>query len=312
MDKELIAGVDEVGRGCLAGPVISASVILDPNKKIDGLKDSKLLSIKRREFLFKKIKTNAFSIGIGSCSSKIIDKINIREATFSSMRFAIKNLSIKPKKILVDGEALEKEKIPNKGIVKGDTLIDCIMAASIIAKVTRDRLMLEYSHVFPEYDFKNNKGYGTKNHLKALKKYKSTPIHRNSFKPVKENICTLEWIIKNNKINWLAKKLAGLFLLEIKHNILAIDYLDLNTNTKIDIVSISKKKIIFTEVFSTHKELIKTEKINFRNTNQLINDNIFKEIKDKFFPKFEYRIDRIYIQIKNGPPEINRKKDVYN
>ena len=302
MDKELIAGVDEVGRGCLAGPVVSASVILDKNKKVEGLKDSKLLTPKKREFLYKEINEKAISIGIGSCSPKIIDKINIREATFSSMRIAIKNLSIKPEKLLIDGDPIEKVNIPNRGIVKGDNKIHSIMAASIIAKVTRDRLMMHYSNIFPEYDFQNNKGYGTKNHLKALIKNKSTPIHRNSFKPVKENISTLEWIIKNKKTNWLGKKLAGLFLMRINHKILTMDFLDLKTNTKIDIVSQSKKKIIFTEVLASYKNDIKAEE----NITIYDKKNIYKEIKNEFFPKFEHRIDRIYIRIKNGPPDINR------
>ncbi len=311
MDKELIAGVDEVGRGCLAGPVVSASVILDKNKKIDGLKDSKQLSLKKRESIYNKIKENSISIGIGSCSPKIIDKINIREATFRSMRIAIKNLSTKPEKIFVDGESLEKVDIPNKGIVKGDTLIDCIMAASIIAKVTRDRLMTDFSYIFPEYDFQNNKGYGTENHLRALKKHKSTPIHRNSFKPVKKNISTLKWIIENNKTNWLAKKLAGLYLIDNDHKVLALNYLYIKTNTKIDIISLSNNKVIFTEVFSSHDKNFESEVSNFKKIFLSGNKYIFKEIKDKFFPKFDHQIDRIYININNGPPDINRIANVY-
>jgi len=311
MDKELIAGVDEVGRGCLAGPVISASVILDKNKKIEGLKDSKLLSPKKRLFLYKEIKDKAISFGVGSCSPGFIDKVNIREATFSSMSKAIDNLSITPKKILVDGEGLDKVTIPNEGVIGGDNLIDCIKAASIIAKVTRDKLMIDYSSIFPEYDFQNNKGYGTQKHLAALKEYKSTPLHRNSFKPVKENKSSLKWIIENNKTNWLAKKLVGLYLNDNGHKILAMDYFDLKTNIVIDIISLLNKKVVFTEVFSNHSKNVKPNKSFFKDILLSSNKKNFEEVKNEFFPKFDYQIDRIYIKITNGPPEISRMESNY-
>ena len=312
MGKQLVAGVDEVGRGCLAGPVFSAAVILDKDKKIKGLKDSKLLSPKKRFSLFEEIKAKAISIGIGSCSSKTIDRINIREATFSSMRFAVRNLSVKPNKILVDGDPLKKIKIPVRGIIKGDRLVECIMAASIIAKVTRDRLMIDYSFIFPEFDFENNKGYGTKSHLQALKKYKSTPIHRNSFKPVKKNKSNLKWIIENNKTHWLSKKLIGLFLKELGHKVLAIDYLDAKKNTEIDIITLYKSKIFFTEVFSTiDTKNNESEGYYYQNSLEHKDRNIFTEIKNKFHPKFDYQIDRVYIRINTGPPKFNRIENVY-
>ena len=311
--NNLIAGVDEVGRGCLAGPVISAAVILDKKHKIDGLKDSKKITPKKRKELFDIIVKNAISIGVGSCDPETIDKINIREATFSSMRKAVKNLSTKPKKILIDGERLENIKIPNEGIIKGDSRIDSIMAASIIAKVTRDKLMKEYSILFPEYGFENHKGYGTKQHLKALENFKSSPIHRNSFKPVKNNLISLKWVIRNKRLDWIGKKLAGLFLINRNHKIVALDYFTDSLNIYIDLISISKKNIIFSEVYSslmTGKTV--TDQHNFTKKSYLKHKKRFEQIKNNFSTKLKYRFDRIFLSIRNGPPIINRDINVNN
>jgi len=152
------------------------------------LNDSKKLTPKRREFIYNKIFQTAISIGIGIVESHIIDKINIRNATFLAMKKAIINLKVKPDKCLIDGEKLIDFKIPNEGIIKGDNIIEQIMAASIIAKVTRDRIMIEHSLIFPEYGFEKHKGYGTKLHIKALKKHFTTPIHRKTFKPVSKYV----------------------------------------------------------------------------------------------------------------------------
>ena len=145
MTKEFIAGVDEAGRGPLAGPVVAAAVILDDNHGITGLRDSKKLSQKKRELLYDAIFEKAASIGIGKVDVKTIDRINIREATFKAMQIALGRLSIKPAKALIDGYALNNQVIPNEGVIGGDDLVDSIKAASIIAKVTRDRLMMELS-----------------------------------------------------------------------------------------------------------------------------------------------------------------------
>ena len=183
----IICGIDEAGRGPLAGPVVSAAVILPDNHSIKGLNDSKKISAKFREVLFDEI-IAVSDVGIGVVSSKQIDRINILQATYVSMEKALMNLKNSPNKILVDGFPLPSEKIKSEGIIKGDEKIEPISAASIIAKVTRDRFMKLVDPIFPEYDFSNNKGYGTRNHINALKKKKASLIHRMTFEPVKSNL----------------------------------------------------------------------------------------------------------------------------
>jgi ribonuclease HII len=187
---EIIAGVDEAGRGPLAGPVVAAAVILFDDK-IEGLRDSKKLSAKKREALFQEINEKAVSVGIGIVDEKEIDRTNILAATHKAMQMALGRLNKKPTLALIDGYKLPNQVIPNKGIIKGDTKIESIMAASIIAKVTRDAIMLEYNKIFPEYGFAKHKGYGTKYHMEALIELKATPIHRVSFKPVALNLPTV-------------------------------------------------------------------------------------------------------------------------
>lgn len=182
----LIAGVDEVGRGPLIGPVVAAAVILPKDFHLDGLTDSKKLSEKKREEFAKIIKEQAIAVGIGSISEKRIDEINIYEATKEAMIMAINNLNPKPEHILIDAMKLDID-IPFTSIIKGDLLSISISAASVVAKVERDHMMYELDKKYPEYDLKNNKGYGTKKHLEAIKKYGITKYHRLSYKPVFEN-----------------------------------------------------------------------------------------------------------------------------
>ncbi len=177
----IIAGVDEVGRGCLAGPVVAAAVILE--KRINGLNDSKKLSKQKREKLFFEIINNSRDMGIGIKWSDHIDSQNIKISSEAAMIDAINALNVKPDKILVDGFPLQIN-IANEGIIRGDQKFEEIMAASIIAKVTRDELMRSFHYIYPEYDFISNSGYGTKKHLIALDKHSYTPIHRKTFKPV--------------------------------------------------------------------------------------------------------------------------------
>ena len=183
---KLIAGVDEVGRGPLIGPVVAAAVILPANFKLDGLTDSKKLSEKKREEYYELIKKEAIAIGVGVISEKRIDEINIYEATKEAMKEAINNLEIKPEHILIDAMPLDLE-IPTTSIIKGDLLSISISAASVIAKVTRDHMLYEIDKEYPMYDLKNNKGYGTKKHIEAIKQYGITKYHRLSYKPVFEN-----------------------------------------------------------------------------------------------------------------------------
>ena len=177
----LIAGTDEVGRGCLAGPVVAAAVIL--KKRIDNLRDSKALSPKIRGELAKKILDNSY-YGYGLVSNQKIDEINILNASLLAMKRAILNLPIKPTLVLVDGIHKPDLEISMRAIIGGDSSEDVISAASIIAKVFRDDLMIKYEKKYPGFDFQNNKGYGTKYHLQALKDFGSCPIHRKTFKGV--------------------------------------------------------------------------------------------------------------------------------
>ena len=177
----MIAGVDEVGRGCLAGPVIAASVIL--KRPIKGLMDSKRLSSKKREDLSQIIINNSI-FAIGAADSQEIDQINILQASLLAMQRSLEKLDIQPKKVLVDGNHIFETSIEIEAIVGGDNLIPSISAASIIAKVFRDRLMMAYSKEFPNYGFDKHKGYPTKLHKEMLKKYGLTRIHRRTFKGV--------------------------------------------------------------------------------------------------------------------------------
>ena len=181
----LIAGIDEVGRGPLIGPVVAAAVILPPNYKLDGLTDSKKLSEKKREYYFDIIKKDAIAIGIGIVDEKKIDEINIYEATKVAMKEAISNLKPQPEHILIDAMPLNLA-IPTTSIIKGDLLSLTISAASVIAKVTRDHMLYEIDKEYPMYDLKHNKGYGTKKHIEAIKEYGITKYHRLSYKPVSD------------------------------------------------------------------------------------------------------------------------------
>lgn len=183
-----IAGVDEVGRGPLVGPVVTACVILPKDFHLEGLTDSKKLTAKKRDIFFDYIKEHALSIGIGIIDERKIDEVNIYEATKLAMYQAIDNCKIKPEHILIDAMKLEKLTIPSTSIIKGDAKSISIAAASVIAKVTRDRMLDELDQKYPMYDFKNNKGYPTKKHLAAIKKYGIINEHRKTFSPVKNYI----------------------------------------------------------------------------------------------------------------------------
>lgn len=177
---KLICGIDEVGRGPLAGPVVSAAVIINPNKKIYGVDDSKKLSYKKREELFKQIINNAIAYNYSFVSNSVIDDINILNATKLSMQEAISNLKIKPDILFIDSESIKSD-ISQISIVKGDEKSNAIAQASIIAKVIRDRFMIKMHDIYPAYSFNENKGYGTNKHIEAIKKYGLTKIHRKSF-----------------------------------------------------------------------------------------------------------------------------------
>lgn len=176
-----VCGIDEAGRGPLAGPVCAAAVLLPEGLVIDGLNDSKKLSEKRRELLFPVIEENALAFGIGFADEKEIDEINILQATFLAMRRAFDAMQRRCDYVLVDGNRMPPMPVPGETVVKGDAKSPSIAAASILAKVSRDRVMLEYAKQYPEYQFEKHKGYGTKAHVEALHAFGPSPIHRRTF-----------------------------------------------------------------------------------------------------------------------------------
>jgi len=181
-EGKIPVGVDEAGRGPLAGPVIAAAVILPRGCKIEGLKDSKQLSPKRRENLFRHIQNTAIAISTGIVEAEEIDELNILKATILAMERAIKSLEVQPLFVLIDGNIKTSIEIPQKAVIKGDSIYPSIAAASIVAKVTRDSLMNYYHSVYPQYNFIKNKGYPTKEHIDALRRFGPCPIHRKTFK----------------------------------------------------------------------------------------------------------------------------------
>ena len=181
---QTIAGIDEVGRGPLAGPVVAAAVILPPGCKIKGLNDSKKIPKKKHQEIYQAVLDKALAVGIGLIDNEVIDQVNIYEATKLAMKEALSKLSLKPDYLLIDAMKLDID-IPQESIIKGDANSLSIAAASIVAKVTRDKLMADYDKEFPGYDFAQNAGYGTKSHLQGLERHGVTPIHRKTFEPVK-------------------------------------------------------------------------------------------------------------------------------
>ena len=200
MGKKYIAGVDEVGRGPLAGPVVVASVIMPLAEEdiIQGVNDSKKVSEKNREILYQKIISKAIACSIEWADEKVIDEINILNATKEAMKEAVKNLNITPEHLLIDAVKLDI-KIPSTSIIKGDALSASIAAASIIAKVTRDRMMIELGEMYPEYGYEHHKGYGTKAHIEAVKKYGVKDFYRFTFAPISD-------LIKDSEVEEVVNK----------------------------------------------------------------------------------------------------------
>ncbi len=181
----LLAGVDEAGRGPLAGPVVAAAVILDPVVPIADLADSKTLGQDQRNSLFKMIRENALSWSTGMSSVEEIDELNILQATLLAMQRAVNGLAMQPDEVLIDGNRLPRLSIPAQAIVKGDSKVQAISAASILAKVERDKIMVDYHKKYPDFSFHLHKGYGTRQHINEISQFGILPIHRKTFNPVK-------------------------------------------------------------------------------------------------------------------------------
>lgn len=187
-NKLIFAGVDEAGRGPLAGPVLAAAVILDPLRPVDGLADSKTLNERKRNSLFDVITKDALDWSVGIASVEEIDELNILQATLLAMQRAVNGLAIRADMVLIDGNCLPDLLLPAQAIVKGDSKVKVISAASIVAKVERDKIMVDYHNKFPDFSFDRHKGYGTRQHLAEIDQFGFLPIHRKSFNPVKSMI----------------------------------------------------------------------------------------------------------------------------
>ena len=249
----IIAGVDEAGRGPLAGPVVAAAVILPNSYNLEGLDDSKKVTPKKRSQLFVEIQHQATAIGVGVVAAADIDKTNILQATQQAMKMALGRLKPRPDQAVIDGYALPTQIIPNKGVIKGDQTVDVIKAASIIAKVTRDNMMEQYDIIFPVYGFKKHKGYGTREHMDKLRLNKACAIHRKSFKPVAAAMPTLSWLRKEGRIGQWGEQVAAVYLIERGYEILTMN-LRCSPYGEIDIIAEKDGIIIFVEVKTYSKE----------------------------------------------------------
>ena len=312
--KNFVAGVDEVGRGPLAGPVVAGAVVLPEKHEIEGLMDSKKLTKKKRETLYPIILAKALGTGIGMVSVQKIDEINIREATFLAMERALKNLPMVPHSALIDGESLKSQIIPNKGIIKGDDKIDSIKAASIIAKVTRDRIMFHYGKIFPEYGFEQNSGYGTKVHMEALNQFKSTPIHRRSFSPVKKEMPTIKWLNENNRVQWMCEKLAALYLMENNFEIKKINHENGNDDGLNIFAFNPDNQIVLFKVVQKSFVGDRKEVMHIINEDALLTKIYSSELLDDYeIGNIVPRVDALTVKlIKNKSPIIEHFKGIIN
>jgi len=298
-----IVGIDEAGRGPLAGPVVAVSLNWGEAPLIEGIKDSKKISEKKRLKLFDMILEGALDIGIGIVHEQKIDEINILEATYLAMKISIGNLKVKPDILLIDGKPADIHHIEQKNIIKGDSLSYSIAAASIIAKVTRDKLMLEYSKIYPEYNFHKHKGYGTKFHLDIIREKKSCPIHRKSFKPINTYLPTIKYYKETNSLNLLGKQLVASYLIKESYKIIIF-------NDKYDLILRKNNLILVANI----NVLFNNETINSKiESNKLNFDTNMKDFLSTLETDLnQYRLDIITINLIKPDPQIIIKKGIIN
>ncbi len=245
--KTIIAGIDEAGRGPLAGPVVAAAVVFGNDKVIEGIGDSKKLSPKKRELLYDEIMERAQAVGIGQVEPLEIDRINILNATYKAMRKAVGRLKLKVEHLLVDGRPIPDKIYPQTAIVGGDRLCYSIAAASIVAKVYRDRLMVEYDSVFPGYGFAKHKGYGTKMHREAIIKLKPCPIHRKTFARVKEHLLDVKQTTNMRDLGRYGENAAAFYLYKSGYRIIERNF-RLGAYGELDIIARKDEQLCFVEV----------------------------------------------------------------
>ena len=251
-----IVGIDEAGRGPLAGPVVAACVVLHKNSTIKGVNDSKKLSPKKRDELFDIIVEKAADVSVGIANEDDIDKLNILQATFLAMKRAVGNLKVTPDQLLVDGPYSNIKMYSVETIIKGDSKSASVASASIIAKVTRDRIMEEYHNIYPEYNFIKHKGYGTKFHIEQLLKYKATPIHRKSFKIVKSNLPSFKFYQENNGLYDLGRKLVATYFIKKNYRLYEKDVFLKKIGDYIDYIYTNKKDTNYIKVVVEYNSIL--------------------------------------------------------
>ena len=300
MGINYIAGIDEAGRGPLAGPVVASCVILNPNTKNLEVKDSKELSETQRYKLYHIINTEALDVSIGIANEKEIDSLNILQATLLEIRRAIGNLKCIPEQLLIDGPYSNIKLFKVENIINGDNKSASIAAASIIAKVSRDKMMYEYDLIFPEYKFCNNKGYGTKQHIKALELNQATPIHRKTFKIVKSHLPTFAYYEQNNKFHVLGRQIIASNLIKKNYNQCFDKLFIEEINDYIDYAYSNFEQIIFVKILTLYKT--KTKHVNsIENINIYIDFIESKIMKKESKKKFTFDVISIEFKQNNKP-----------
>ena len=306
--KDLIlCGIDEAGRGPLAGPVVAAAVILPAGIKIQGVNDSKKLNSKKREELFHIISNKSISIGVGIIHEREIDRINILQATHKAMTNALSNLAVKPDLVLIDGLPVPIPHRNVKNIIRGDSQSQSIACASIIAKVTRDKMMKNYNIIFPEYGFSTNVGYGTPKHILAIRDHWATPIHRKSFSPVKNFLPGLNHFQNRQWVGILGEQYAASGLVKLGYDILEMNY-SLQGIGEIDIIHREDNCVVFSEVKTN---LLKTMNNPLHRIDVKKRDRILKTASiylDKIGFSGHQRFDVISVQFSGEIPLIKRIK----
>ncbi|NQV41497.1 MAG: ribonuclease HII [Candidatus Marinimicrobia bacterium] len=314
MNHKVIAGVDEAGRGPLAGPVVASAVILNPNDIPEGLRDSKKLSEKRRGVLAREIRSKALAIGVGIVHEQDIDRNNILQATFEAMRQAISNLDADFSQVQVDGNhKIPGLKMDQECIIGGDDLVPEISAASIIAKTTRDAMMISYDKLFPEYSFKSHKGYGSKMHMETLRELGRTPVHRRSFRPV--DSCpnkNYQYYKQEPSYGRMGEIIAGMYLIRNGYHLLEHSY-HAGREGELDLIASKSEEVIFVEVKSFAGETddsLALERVTPAKQKQIA------RIAEMYLEKHEIdqpecRFDIITVNFSEPKPQINHYTDAF-
>jgi len=313
--EKLIAGVDEAGRGPLAGPVVAAAVILDAANPIEGLRDSKSLSAKRREILAEEIWNSALSVGIGTVHEQVIDEVNILQATYEAMRQAVHSLDTMPAKLLVDGNrTIPDLKINQQAIIKGDASEAAISAASIIAKTSRDAMMCSYALLFPEYGFEGHKGYGSERHMAALEKYGRSLIHRRSFHPVdKTSNLLYRYHGKPSAHGRMGEIIAGMYLVREGYRLMAHSY-HAGRSGEIDLVAMKEGEISFVEVESIsdpNGDEMAVQRLDPTKQKQVISV-AERYLQDEYKEEVDCQFDLITVNFAFDKPRIVHYKEAFS